>query len=59
MGGGLWEIRTDWPANRTARVLFCLYRQNSVAPHAFIERTRVTPDEDLALTRKRQKELLG
>jgi antitoxin HicB len=26
MGSGLWEIRTDLPTKRTARVLLCLYR---------------------------------
>ena len=25
MGNGLWEIRTDLPTKRTARVLICLY----------------------------------
>lgn len=57
MGNGLWEVRTDLPANRTARVLLCLYREHLVALHGFIKKTRVTPDEDLATARKRQKEL--
>ena len=52
MGGGLWEIRTDLPTKRTARVLLCL-----VALHGFIKKTRTTPDDDLALARKRKKEL--
>jgi len=57
LGAGLWEIRTDLPANRTARVLLCLYREHLVALHGFIKKTRTTPDEDLALARKRQKAL--
>jgi phage-related protein len=57
MGDGLWEIRTDLPTKRTARVLLCLYRRHLVALHGFIKKTRATPDEDLALARKRQKEL--
>ena len=24
LGGGLWEIRSDLPSNRTARVIFCI-----------------------------------
>ena len=28
MGGGLWEIRTDLPTQRTARVLVCVYREH-------------------------------
>ena len=57
MGGGLWEIRTDLPTKRTGRVLLCLYREHLVALHGFIKKTRATPDEDLALARKRRKEL--
>jgi phage-related protein len=57
LGGGLWEIRTDLPTNRTARVLLCLYRDHLVALHGFIKKSRTTPDEDLALARKRKKEL--
>jgi phage-related protein len=54
---GLWEVRTDLPTKRTARVLVCLYREHLVALHGFIKKTRATPDDDLALARKRQKEL--
>ena len=58
MGGGVWEIRTDLPTKRTARVLLCLCHEHLVALHGFIKKTRATPDEDLALARKRQKELM-
>jgi phage-related protein len=57
MGSGLWEIRTDLPSNRTARVLICFYAGRLVALHGFIKKTRSTPADDLALARKRQKEL--
>ncbi|HWF03375.1 MAG TPA: type II toxin-antitoxin system RelE/ParE family toxin [Candidatus Angelobacter sp.] len=57
LGDGLWEVRTDLPTNRTARVLLCLYREHLVALHGFIKKTRTAPDDDLALARKRQKEL--
>ena len=57
MGSRLWEIRTDLPTKRAARVLLCLYREHLVALHGFIKKTRATPDEDLAIARKRQKEL--
>jgi len=57
MGNGLWEIRTDLPTKRTARVLLCLHREHLVALHGFIKKTHATPAEDLALARKRQKEL--
>jgi phage-related protein len=57
LGKGLWEVRTDLPSNRTARVLICFYRDCLVALHGFIKKTRATPEDDLALARKRQKEL--
>ena len=57
LGHGLWEVRTELPTKRTARVVLCLYRQQLVALHCFIKKTPRTPDEDLALARKRQKEL--
>jgi phage-related protein len=57
MGDGLLEIRRDLPTRRTARVLICLYRGRLVALHGFIKKTRAAPDEDMAIARKRQKEL--
>jgi phage-related protein len=57
LGDGWWEIRTDLPTKRTARVLLSVYREYLVAMHGFIKKTRATPDDDLALARKRQKEL--
>jgi phage-related protein len=57
MREGLWEIRTDLPSNRTARVFVCLYLGRLVALHGFIQKTRATPDDDLALALKRKKEL--
>jgi phage-related protein len=57
LGGGLWEVRTDMATKRTARVLFCFYHGHLMALQGFIKKTRTTPDEVLALARKRQKEL--
>jgi phage-related protein len=57
MGEGLWEVRTNLPSNRTARVLICFYNDCLVALHGFIKKTRTTPEDDLALARKRRKEL--
>lgn len=57
MGQGLWEIRTDLPSHRIARVLLCLHEGGLVALHGFVKKTQKTPDDELALARKRQKEL--
>ena len=57
LGKGLSEVRTNLVGNRTARVLICFYQDQLVALHGFIKKTRATPIDDLALARKRQKEL--
>ena len=56
MGDGLWEVRTSLPSNRIARVLFCVLKERIVVLHGFIKKTQKTPDEELALARKRKKE---
>jgi phage-related protein len=57
MGAGLHEIRTTLPSRRIARTLLIYWQGQLVALHAFIKKTRTTPDEDLKLARKRQKEI--
>jgi phage-related protein len=57
LGRGLWEVRTNLTGNRIARVMICFYGGRLVALHGFIKKTRTTPEDDLALARKRQKEL--
>jgi phage-related protein len=59
LGYGLWEVRTALPTKRTARVLICFCSGYLVALHGFVKKTRATPNEDMALARKRQKELEG
>ncbi|MDB5989130.1 MAG: hypothetical protein JWQ10_533 [Herbaspirillum sp.] len=57
MGQGLWEVRIALSGQRIGRVLFCLHGKTLVALHAFIKKTQKTPDNELELARKRQKEL--
>lgn len=59
MGDGLFEVRTDLPRGRIARVLFCIYEGRMVLLHGFIKKTQKTPkkDLDLALARKRKLEV--
>ena len=56
MGEGLWEVRTNLPSNRIARVLFCVVAERIVVLHGFVKKTQKTPVDDLALARKRMKE---
>ena len=52
LGDGLYEVRTNLPKNRIARVLFYIDRKGRmVLLHGFIKKTRKTPDDDLALAR--------
>lgn len=57
MGDGLWEIRTNLLSNRIARVLLGVDDGVLVALHAFIKKTQKTPPAELAVARKRLKEL--
>ena len=56
MGDGLWEVRSDLPSDRIARILFSVHQGKVVVLHGFIKKSRKTPDEDLALARRRKRE---
>src|SRR5947209_6712389 len=56
MGDGLWEMRTNLPSNRIARLLFCLAQDRIVVVHGFIKKTQTTPDDELKLARRRKRE---
>lgn len=55
LGDGLWEVRSDLPDGRTARVLFGFAEGAMVLLHGFIKKTQKTPQHDrtLALSRLR------
>jgi phage-related protein len=57
MGDGLFEVRSALEGNRIARVLFCTTKDRIVLLHAFVKKTQKTPAADLALARKRKKEI--
>jgi phage-related protein len=59
LGQGLWEVRSNLPGGRTARVLFFIVEGRIGAVHGFIKKTQSTPEDDLALARKRMKEMLA
>ena len=54
MGDGLFEVRTNLPQNKIARVLFCFYAGKMILLHGFIKKSQKTPKQqlDLALERK-------
>lgn len=57
LGSGLWEVRSDLPGNRIARVIFCAADGRMVLLHGFIKKTQKTPQPDLDLARRRMKEI--
>lgn len=57
LGQQLWEVRSTITGNRIARVLFSIAGSRMVILHGFIKKTQKTPDADLALARKRLKEI--
>ena len=59
LGNGLWEVRTNLPSARTARIIFCAHAGALVALHGFFKKTQKTPKADLELAAERKKELDG
>jgi phage-related protein len=54
---GLWEVRSNLPDNRIARVIFCFHETELVALHGFIKKSQKTPKAELDLALDRKKEL--
>lgn len=57
IGDGLLEVRSSISDGRTARVLFCILKDEMVLLHAFIKKTQRTPPHDRSLAIKRKKEI--
>jgi phage-related protein len=57
LGQGLWEVRSTLPGNRIARVIFCIAQGRMALLHRFVKKTQKIPNDDLALARRRMKEI--
>jgi phage-related protein len=57
LGGGLWEVRSDLPRGRIARVLFCVRNGRMVLLHGFIKKSQKTPTSERDVAIKRMKAL--
>jgi len=57
LGGGLWEVRSDLPSSRIARLLFCFNKGRLVVLHGFIKKTKKAPADEIEIARKRKDEL--
>lgn len=58
LGEGLWEVRSRLQ-DRIARVIFFAEGDLMVLLHGFIKKSQKTPKKDLALARRRARELRG
>jgi len=57
LGAGLFELRASLASDRIARVIICVHDGELFALHGFIKKTRKTPASDLALARRRKRQL--
>ena len=57
LGGGLWEVRSDLPLGRIARVLFCVRDGRMVLLHGFIKKSQKTPIAERNIALRRMKAL--
>jgi phage-related protein len=55
LGRELWEVRSNLPRGRTARVLFCVAQGSMVLLHGFIKKTQKTPESEIDLALKRMR----
>jgi hypothetical protein len=57
VGNDLWEVRSNLPNGRIARVMFCIHDRRAVLLYSFIKKTQKTPKPDMNLTLRRKREL--
>jgi len=59
LGHGLWEVRSNLPSRRIARVLFFIHEGRIGVLHGFVKKTQRTPPDDLAIARQRIREMMS
>jgi phage-related protein len=55
---GLWEVRSNLPSQRIARLILCFHDRTLVVLHGFIKKTQKTPAGELVLARTRLEEII-
>jgi phage-related protein len=55
VGRELWEVRSNLPNGKIARVLFCVTDEQMVLLHGFIKKTQKTPGQEIDLALQRKK----
>ncbi|HUZ32880.1 MAG TPA: type II toxin-antitoxin system RelE/ParE family toxin [Xanthobacteraceae bacterium] len=57
LGRGLWEVRSDLPGGRIARVIFSIIDGEMILLHGFEKKSQKTPSSDLMLALRRKREI--
>ncbi len=57
MGKGLYEVRSNLPDGKIARVFFCIYQEQMVLLHGFIKKSQKRPKQEFDLALKRKSNL--
>jgi phage-related protein len=57
LGNGLWEVRSDLPQGRIARIIFCALGNGMVLLHAFMKKTQKAPYAEIEIALKRKKDI--
>src|SRR3954451_9010206 len=53
LGRGLWEVRSNLPGGRIARVIFCERAGAMVLLHGFVKKTQKTPPQEIEIAWRR------
>lgn len=59
LGAGIWELRSNLPGNRIARVLFFIHVERIGVVHGLIKKTQKLPHDELQLAKRRMKEMVS
>jgi phage-related protein len=54
---GLWEVRSNPPSHKIARLILCFHDKTLIVLHGFIKKTQKTPTEDLETAKRRMREV--
>jgi phage-related protein len=57
LGRGLWEVRSNLPGGRIARVIFCERAGTMVLLHGFVKKTQKTPPQEIEIAWRRLRGL--
>ena len=57
IGLGLWEVRSNLPSKRIARILFTVHEGEMILLHGFVKKTQKTPQDVIETARTRMKEV--